>query len=203
MYRRIMSAIAAMVISVTCLMAQNTQGTALDKLCSALSHSCVCLDCDYSFDMSEIRFQTEADIKVQGRAYVVDGAGMLVYSDGETVWTVDPNIKEVYIQSSGNELLNDPAIFFQNLDKYFKVTEKKVSDGVEVYSLNAVEDCGVKSAELTLKPDGTIVSAVIGLSDGGKMDVKVRSMKVEEKKSVTFFRPSMSFDEAWIVTDLR
>ena len=198
-----MSAIAAMVISVTCLMAQNTQGTALDKLCSALSHSCVCLDCDYNFDMSEIRFQTEADIKVQGRAYVVDGAGMLVYSDGETVWTVDPNIKEVYIQSSGNELLNDPAIFFQNLDKYFKVTGKKVSDGVEVYSLNAVEDCGVKSAELTLKPDGTIVSALIGLSDGGKMDVKVRSMKVEEKKSVTFFRPSMSFDEAWIVTDLR
>ena len=124
-------------------------------------------------------------------------------SDGETVWTVDPNIKEVYIQSSGNELLNDPAIFFQNLDKYFKVTEKKVSDGVEVYSLIAVEDCGVKSAELTLKPDGTIVSALIGLSDGGKMDVKVRSMKVEEKKSVTFFRPSMSFDEAWIVTDLR
>ena len=198
-----MSAIAAMVISVTCLMAQNTQGTALDKLCSALSHSCVCLDCDYNFDMSEIRFQTEADIKVQGRAYVVDGAGMLVYSDGETVWTVDPNIKEVYVQSSGDEMLNDPAIFFQNLDKYFKVAGKAFADGVEVYTLDAVEDCGVKSAELTLEPDGTIVSAIIELSDGGKMDVKVRSMKVEEKKSVTFFRPSMSFDEAWIVTDLR
>ena len=57
-----------MVISMTCLMAQNTQGTALDKLCSALSQSCVCMDCAYSFDMSEIRFHTEADIKVQGRA---------------------------------------------------------------------------------------------------------------------------------------
>ena len=102
---------SAVVISMTCLMAQNTQGTALDKLCSALSQSCVCLDCAYSFDMSEIRFNTEADIKVQGRAYVVDCAGVLVFSDGETVWTVDPNIKEAYIQSSGNEMLNDPAIF--------------------------------------------------------------------------------------------
>ena len=198
-----MSAVAAVVISMTCLMAQNTQGTALDKLCSALSQSCVCLDCAYSFDMSEIRFNTEADIKVQGRAYVVDCAGVLVFSDGETVWTVDPNIKEAYIQSSGNEMLNDPAIFFQNLDKYFKVADNKTSGSVEVYTLEAVDDCGIKSAELTLKPDGTIVSAIIELSDGGKMDVKVRSMKVEEKKSVTFFRPSMSFDEAWIVTDLR
>lgn len=198
-----MSAVAAMVVSMTCLMAQDTQGTALDKLCSALSQSCVCLDCAYSFDMSEIRFHTEADIKVQDRAYVVDCAGVLVFSDGETVWTVDPNIKEVYIQSSGDEMLNDPAIFFQNLDKYFKVTGKKVSDGVEVYSLSAVEDCGIKSAELTLKPDGTMISSLITLSDGGKMDVQVRSMKVEEKKSVTSFRPSMSFDEAWVVTDLR
>lgn len=203
MYRGIISSIAAMVISMTCLMAQSTQGTALDKLCSALSQSCVCMDCAYSFDMSEIRFHTEADIKVQGRAYVVESAGVLVFSDGETVWTVDPNIKEVYVQSSGDEMLNDPAIFFQNLDKYFKVAGKAFADGVEVYTLNAVEDCGVKSAELTLEPDGTIVSAIIELSDGGKMDVKVRSMKVEEKKSVTFFRPSMSFDEAWIVTDLR
>lgn len=152
--------------------------------------------------MSEIRFHSEADIKVQGRAYVADGA-VLTYSDGETVWTVDPNIKEVYIQSSGNEMLNDPAVFFMNLDKYFTVKGTEVADEVEVYALEAVEDCGIKSAELTLKPDGVIVSAVIILSDGGKMDVKVRSMKVEEKKSVTFFRPSMSFDEAWIVTDLR
>lgn len=202
MLRRIISAIASIVIPMTCLMAQNTQDTALDKLCSALSHSCVSLDCSYSFDMSEIRFHSEADIKVQGRAYVADGA-VLTYSDGETVWTVDPNIKEVYIQSSGNEMLNDPAVFFMNLDKYFTVKGTAVAGDVEVYALEAVEDCGIKSAELTLKPDGVIVSAVIILSDGGKMDVKVRSMKVEEKKSVTFFRPSMSFDEAWIVTDLR
>lgn len=192
-----------MAVSMVCLMAQNTQGTALDKLCSALSHSCVCLHCSYSFDMSEIRFHAEADLKVQGRSYVVEGAGVYSYSDGETVWTVDPNLKEAYIQYSGAEMLNDPAIFFQNLDKYFKVAEKKVSDGVEIYVLNAIEDCGIRSAELNLKPDGTILSALIALSDGGKMDVKVTSMKVEEKKSVTFFRPSMSFDEAWIVTDLR
>lgn len=202
MYRRIVSVMTAIAISMTCLMAQDTQGTALDKLCSALSHSCVSLNCSYGFDMSEIRFNAEADIKVQGRAYVLDGAA-LTYSDGETVWTVDPNIKEVYIQSSGNEMLNDPAAFFQNLDKYFKVTGKTRDGGVEVYALEAVEDCGIRSAVLVLKPDGTIVSAIITLSDGGKMDVKVTSMTVEDKKSVTFFRPSMSFDEAWIVTDLR
>ena len=38
---------------------------------------------------------------VQGECYQAKGNGMEIYCDGQTRWTVDPEAKEVYVETSG------------------------------------------------------------------------------------------------------
>ena len=45
--------------------------------------------------------QLSGDLLVQGDCYRAKGNGMEIYCDGTTRWTVDPESKEVYIETAG------------------------------------------------------------------------------------------------------
>jgi hypothetical protein len=56
--------------------------------------------------VSQTRVQGEAEVMLQGNAYMMRGNGIEVYCDGTKVWTVDPSLKEVYVEQVGNAGVN-------------------------------------------------------------------------------------------------
>ena len=57
---------------------------------------------------------------IQGECYRARGNGMEIYCDGTTRWTVDPEAKEVYVETSGG--LEELLLYRDSL------TELKLSD---------------------------------------------------------------------------
>ena len=185
--------------------AQTAHGTALDKLCHALSTSCVTMKCTYSINVSNTRMAGNAEVAVQGDMYTMKGNGLQVFCDGAKVWSVDSAAKEVYIESvdalEANSLAN-PAALFMHLGASFKVASSTQSGGKYSYNLKPKAACGVSSADLVLSTEGTPISAVFVLEDGLKVDVDIESMSIEKTKPEDVFRPQVSFGSDWIVTEL-
>jgi outer membrane lipoprotein-sorting protein len=108
--RKIFTIIAAMLL-VASAAAQQKQHAALERLRAAISDSCLTLECSYSMHVSHTRVQGEAQVMLQQNAYVMRGNGIEVYCDGTKVWTIDPSLKEVYVEpveSAGVNSLLDP-----------------------------------------------------------------------------------------------
>ena len=55
-------------------------------------------DCTFTQDAP---LKLSGTLTVQGDCYRASGNGMEIYCDGTTRWTVDPQSKEVYIETSG------------------------------------------------------------------------------------------------------
>lgn len=154
------------------------QDSYLHALRAALAEKCVQIEAEYQISVSQTRITGEAAIDVQGDAYVMKTEGMTVYCDGQTIWTVDEESKEVYIEpvgTSGNMYSDNVLLSLIN------------SDSVEFF----FKDNGVLSHMKARLPDSTSVSA------------EVLSFATDNKKSVTFFQPQSEFGTDWIVTDLR
>lgn len=185
--------------------AQTAHRTALDKLCDALSSSCVTMECSYQMYVSQTPVSGDAAVAVQGDLYKMSGNGLQVYCDGDKVWTVDSAAKEVYVESvddmATNSLAN-PAALFMRLGTAFKVSSSSQNGGKLSYRLEPKEDCGILSADLTLTQEGNPLSAFFLLEDGVKVDVTVESMSIEKTKPEDDFRPQVSFGSDWIVTEL-
>ena len=82
--RRISTVIAAMLL-VASAAAQQTQHAALERLRAAISDSCLTLVCTYSMYVSQTRVQGEAEVMLQGNAYMMRGNGIELYCDGTKV----------------------------------------------------------------------------------------------------------------------
>ena len=196
---------AVVSLSMTMAMAQTAHRTALDKLCDALSSSCVSMECSYLMYVSQTRLTGEAKVSVQGDSYAMVGNGLNVFCDGSKVWTVDYTTKEVYVEPvddvAANSLAN-PAALFMRLGTSFDVVSSSRSEENFSYKLKPMEDCGVLSADLVLSPEGKPVSASFLLEDSLKVEVSVMSMIIEKTKPEDAFRPQVSFGSDWIITEL-
>lgn len=182
------------------------QRNPIAELYSSFSSSCVVMDCAYTVNMSQTRISGTAVVKVQDDSYRMAGNGLEVICDGRTVWTMDPEAREVIIEEVGTEsiaYMNNPALLFVNLGEAFEVRKETDMDGAVMYELLSTVDCGMYGADLIVSDEGYIRRGVFSLSDGNTVAVEVRSMKLYEKEPVTSFRPSSEFDSEWIVTDLR
>lgn len=154
------------------------QDAYVSALRTTLAENCVQMQAKYQITMSQTRITGEAVIEVQGDAYVMKTEGMTIYCDGQAIWNVDEDSKEVYIEpvgTSGNVYSDNVLLSLIN------------SDSVEFI----FNDNGVLSHMQARLPDSTSVSA------------DVISFAAGNKKSVTLFRPQSEFGTDWVVTDLR
>lgn len=159
-------------------MTLHAQQADMDALRSALSEKCVLMEADYKITMSQTRITGQTVIEAQGDAYVMKTEGMQVYCDGESVWTVDEESKEAYIE---------PAM----------TGEHQGLDNALLALMNS------DAVECTFTDDGMLRSMKVSLPDGTSVSADVHSFTTKDKKSVTSFRPPFEFDADWIVTDLR
>lgn len=199
------SMITVALLLVAAAAAQSAHRIALDKLCDALTSSCVTMKCSYLIHISNTIMKGNAEVAVQGDSYTMIGNGLQVYCDGTKVWSVDSAAKEVYVESfddlATNSLAN-PAALFMRLGNSFSVGASSQSDGKFLYELSPKVYCGIVSADLVLNPDGKPMSAVFVLEDDIKVEVTVESVAMEKTKPEDVFRPQVAFGSDWIVTEL-
>ncbi len=67
-------------------------------------NDCLTLDVDFSIDVSaDSQMTGKALLEVQGNAFKMNGNGIAAYCDGASVWTLDLEAKEAYIESVSPE----------------------------------------------------------------------------------------------------
>ncbi len=123
---------------------------------------------------------TDGDVTVEGNAYVLEGLGLKVVSDGTTRWSLDQDALEALVEKVEQEdLFTNPALFIASYRRYM--------DSIHVNSQ------GPDSLDVTLTLDDETRARFLlkGISFGplqGKSD-----FSVDEK----------SLSKDYVITDLR
>ena len=189
--------------------AQENGNSVLDRMCRNVAESCVTIDYSYTARVSGIDNIAAGNLVSQGEKWVMKGNGVEMYCDGQSVWVVDPALKEVVIESlqeqQSTDFLTNPARAFVNIHNNFTVNAVNPSSDSKalIYSLSPIRgDMEFLNIEL-YKDSAAIRSMSFALKDGTLVKIKVSSMELTPEISDEAFRPQITFDSKWIVTDLR
>lgn len=206
--KRITISILVLLYSVTgALYAQSN--SVLNRLYQKIAGSAVSMDFSYVLNMSGTRTIGDGTILLQDGAYVMKGNGLQINCDMQNVWVIDAAGKEVILETAAQgeqSYLENPALLLANLTETFNVDKSSVSGSAYTYCLSPKVSCGVTDAKVSIStsPDPIIDSASFTLSDGGELDIKIKSMTFSEKKPLTSFYYDISLlDSSWLITDLR
>lgn len=181
--------------------AQNT--SLLDSMYADFASGCVTLDFSYSIKTGASDILGKGTVAFQDNAYHMTGNGIEICCDGKDVWLMDPKAKEVYIEAVGegtDAFLQNPALLFTGLKDNFSVSG--VKDG-HIFELVPKVDCGIDECTVRMNKDGNLSSGEFIMSEGQIVSVDVSAIKKSDRKDISSFRPTRSFDSSWMVTDLR
>lgn len=190
--------------------AQNT--SLLERLYSDFASANITLDFSYVIGTGGSDIVGDGKVDFQGNAYHMSGNGLDIYCDGKDMWLMDTRAKEVYIEavSDGTDaFLQNPALLFMGLKDNFNVAgTKEVTDAGDgskymVFELVPEVSCGIDACTIKIRKDGTLHSGTFVMSEGQTIGVDIRSIKKSDRKDISSFRPTQSFDSSWMVTDLR
>lgn len=185
------------------LVAQSTD--LLDALYENFASHCISLDCEYSVVSQGVPSKGGCKVEVQGISYRMQGFGLEVYCDGETVWLLDPMAKEAIAEPVNDDsfsYMSNPALLFRDMDKVFKVASATASGSGMKYNMSARKPCGISKAVLEIDRNSLLRIAEFTLDDGSVMKIKVLSMQVQPLKTKESFAPG-NLSSDWIITDLR
>lgn len=185
----------------------------LDGFFGLIDSSCASFKCTYSLvpsknsAMSRVGTVTgSASVCIQGEAYVFDGDGLVIKSDGKEVCVIDSNAKEAVLESVPEDLseadfLQNPALLICGLKDNFRLKRSSA----EEFVLEPVVDCGIVECRLLFSANVQgPSSASFKLSDGGVLEVKMTDYAFHPERSSDYFSlDQSSFDSDWILTDLR
>lgn len=196
----------------------------LETFYDVLEDYCLEFTCEYTFTPSKAvdaagsgKVKGEARIVIQGDAYIFDGNGLVVKSDGKSVCIIDDGAKEIVYESmpetlSEADFLQNPAYLVRRLKDNFKViktTRETDSYGDHVaddFVLAPLVKCGILKCRLSFVVyQDSLPYVYLDMTDGSKLKVLMSEENIMQKKPLTYFAPPApeSFDSSWIVTDLR
>ena len=194
-----------------CLLTVRAQGTdLLDRMCEAVSHSCVEMEYSFSARVSGVMTQGKGILKAQGNAWSMDGNGVRMWCDGSSVWIADTAAKEVVIERASEEVqtefMTNPAVYFLHIKDVFDVNVSRATDDGKamLYSLLPKEPGQLEYLNVELLKDSSMIRrGSFAMKDGNLIKIEVSSMKLTPVVPVEAFRPQTVFDSTWIVTDMR
>jgi outer membrane lipoprotein-sorting protein len=186
------------------------ENTPLARFYDNLLSSCVEFDMSYSIRMSGVKLDGKGVLELQGDSWILVGNGMEIRCDGKTLWTVDPESKEVVIDSLSDDItagiITNPAVMLINLRELFSLREVlPTKEGKSlIYTLYPKAESEVSFVNMEiLKGDSSLKQLTFSLEDGTSAVVNISSMKSGKKKPAEYFSRSVNYDSSWIVTDLR
>ena len=186
------------------------ENTPLARFYDNLLSSCVEFDMSYSIRMSGVKLDGKGVLELQGDSWILVGNGMEIRCDGKTLWTVDPESKEVVIDSLSDDvtagIIINPAVMLINMRELFSLREVlPTKEGKSlIYTLYPKAESEVSFVNMEiLKGDSSLKQLTFSLEDGTSAVVNISSMKSGKKKPAEYFSRSVNYDSSWIVTDLR
>lgn len=186
------------------------ENTPLARFYDNLLSSCVEFDMSYSIRMSGVKLDGKGVLELQGDSWILVGNGMEIRCDGKTLWTVDPESKEVVIDSLSDDItagiITNPAVMLINLRELFSLREVlPTKEGRSlIYTLYPKAESEVSFVNMEiLKGDSSLKQLTFSLEDGTSAVVNISSTKSGKKKPAEYFSRSVNYDSSWIVTDLR
>ena len=186
------------------------ENTPLARFYDNLLSSCVEFDMSYSILMSGVKLDGKGVLELQGDSWILAGNGMEIRCDGKTLWTVDPESKEVVIDSLSDDvtagIITNPAVMLINMREIFSLREVlPTKEGKSlIYTLYPKVESEVSFVNMEiLKGDSSLKQFTFSLDDGTSAVVNIYSMKSGKKKPAEYFSRSVNYDSSWIVTDLR
>lgn len=182
----------------------------LKKITMSMASTCTELTYSYSVSLSGTENLGYGTLTLQGQKWNLVGNGLEMYCDSTSLWVIDPQAKEVVIESvdhsSDFNAFTSPAVIFARLHEFFQVKSVVPSrDGqalVYVLSSKTANDVEYINLEI-LKKDETIASCTVALTEGSLIKIKVSSMKLTPLRDLSYFRPKTAFNSSWIVSDVR
>ena len=206
--KRYIYVIVLILLAAQVLKAQETPPLA--RFYDNLLSSCVEFDMSYSIRMSGVKLDGKGVLELQGDSWILVGNGMEIRCDGKTLWTVDPESKEVVIDSLSDDItagiITNPAVMLINLRELFSLREVlPTKEGKSlIYTLYPKAESEVSFVNMEiLKGDSSLKQLTFSLEDGTSAVVNIFSMKSGKKKPAEYFSRSVNYDSSWIVTDLR
>ena len=206
--KRYIYVIVLILLAAQALKAQ--ENTPLARFYDNLLSSCVEFDMSYSIRMSGVKLDGKGVLELQGDSWILVGNGMEIRCDGKTLWTVDPESKEVVIDSLSDDItagiITNPAVMLINLRELFSLREVlPTKEGKSlIYTLYPKAESEVSFVNMEiLKGDSSLKQLTFSLEDGTSAVVNIFSMKSGKKKPAEYFSRSVNYDSSWIVTDLR
>ena len=186
------------------------ENTPLARFYDNLLSSCVEFDMSYSIRMSGVKLDGKGVLELQGDSWILAGNGMEIRCDGKTLWTVEPESKEVVIDSLSDDvtagIIINPAVMLINMRELFSLREVlPTKEGKSlIYTLYPKAESEVSFVNMEiLKGDSSLKQLTFSLEDGTSAVVNISSMKSGKKKPAEYFSRSVNYDSSWIVTDLR
>jgi hypothetical protein len=184
--------------------------SALEQLCAKMAGEAAAMEYRYTLMASGVKTIGEGTLTMQDKSYVMEGNGLQLRCNGYTLWVVDHAGKEVMIESvsqKADSYLSNPVLLLADVAKVFDISSP-LSNGTSVtYSLTPKAYCGISSGVVAVDTSGPVpvfASGSFKTSDGGQLDVKIKSMTFMKKKPLTFYILDLSgFDSSWMITDLR
>lgn len=206
--KRYIYVIVLILLAAQALKAQ--ENTPLVRFYDNLLSSCVEFDMSYSIRMSGVKLDGKGVLELQGDSWILVGNGMEIRCDGKTLWTVDPESKEVVIDSLSDDItagiITNPAVMLINLRELFSLREVlPTKEGRSlIYTLYPKAESEVSFVNMEiLKGDSSLKQLTFSLEDGTSAVVNISSTKSGKKKPAEYFSRSVNYDSSWIVTDLR
>lgn len=187
------------------------QGTSvLEQLCVKMAGSAASLNYEYTLTASDVKTLGAGVLTAQQKMYLMQGNGLKIYCNGSTIWVVDQEGKEIMIDNVArgtDAYLSNPALLLADISNVFSVGAPIKNGATLTYKLTPKSECGILSGTVVLNTSGAapvFSSGSFNMSDGGQLDIKIKSMTFSEKKPLTFYTLDLSgFDSSWIITDLR
>ncbi len=183
--------------------------TALEKFVASLSSMSADFSYEYAMDDGRTVVTGSGTVTMQGDAYAVDGNGLEIFCDGNSIWTVDRAAREVVIEACSPEsasFVMNPAALLGNFDKVFSVKSSAVTSSGDVsYTLMPAADTGMTEMEIVLASDGSrLTGAAFKTKDGAVVRFTIPSFSFSALSSPERFVPDISsLDSDYIITDLR
>ena len=206
--KRYIYVIVLILLAAQALKAQ--ENTPLARFYDNLLSSCVEFDMSYSIRMSGVKLDGKGVLELQGDSWILVGNGMEIRCDGKTLWTVDPESKEVVVDSLSDDItagiITNPAVMLINLRELFSLREVlPTKEGKSlIYTLYPKAESEVSFVNMEiLKGDSSLKQLTFSMEDGTSAVVNISSTKSGKKKPAEYFSRSVNYDSSWIVTDLR
>lgn len=187
----------------TCAFQMSAQQDSFDKMLSALSAQSASFEYSFSTNAS-IKMTGSGKVLVQDTCFKVEGNGLEIWSDGESIWTIDRAGKEGIIEDVSDSSMDmaNPAQFLASAKTAF--TRQLTTSSMVVLVPKAKSE--IKQIKLYIK-DGenpVLTKVVATTSDGTDTEFTIKNMKYSKKQSVeSFVFDTKTLSSDFIITDLR